>query len=174
MKTARVVVLPYDADWKTQFEEIQHELDSVLSNLVLDIHHVGSTSVRGMWAKPCIDIDVEIEDDSCFDAVVKALATIGYFHEGDLGIQGREAFGYLGKEHLQKHHLYVCVKDSEELRRHLTFRDYLRKNPDALKAYSEVKEKAARLYPDDIDGYMAYKSPCIEALYKKCGLVKQK
>ena len=170
MKTAKVVVLPYDAAWKMQFEAIKNELDSVLSDLVLAIHHVGSTSVEGMWAKPCIDIDVEIEDESCLDAVVKALATIGYFHEGDLGIKGREAFGYLGKEHLQKHHLYVCAKDSEELRRHLTFRDYLRENPDAVKLYSEVKEKAARLYPDDIDGYMAYKSPCIEALYEKCGL----
>ena len=170
MKTAKVVVLPYDAAWKMQFEAIKNELDSVLSDLVLAIHHVGSTSVVGMWAKPCIDIDVEIEDDSCFDAVVMALGRIGYFHEGDLGIQGREAFGYSGKEHLQKHHLYVCTKDSRELHRHLTFREYLRNNPDAVKSYSEVKEKAARLYPDDIDGYMAYKSPCIEALYEKCGL----
>ena len=170
MQTAKVVVLPYDAAWKMQFEAIKNELDSVLSNLVLAIHHVGSTSVEGMWAKPCIDIDVEIEDESCLGAVVKALATIDYFHEGNLGIEGREAFGYLGKEHLQKHHLYVCAKDSDELRRHLTFRDYLRENPDAVKVYSEVKEKAARLYPDDIDGYMAYKSPCIEALYEKCGL----
>ena len=170
MRTAKVVVLPYDAVWHEQFEAIKKELKAVLSGYVLDIHHVGSTSVVGMWAKPCIDIDVVIEDDSSFALVVNALATIGYFHEGDLGIKGREAFGYVGKEHLQKHHLYVCAKDSEELHRHLTFRNYLREHSDAVQAYSEVKKNAARLYPDDIDCYMAYKSPCIEDLYQKCGL----
>lgn len=123
-----------------------------------------------MSAKPCIDMDVIIRDYSVFDTVVAKLAAIGYTHEGDLGIRGREAFAYADKSHLMKHHLYVCPQDSEELRRHMAFRDYLRANPEAVKAYSTVKETAARLFPHDMDGYMAYKSPCIEELYGVCGL----
>ena len=173
MRTAKVVVLPYDAVWHEQFEAIKKELKAVLSGYVLDIHHVGSTSVVGMWAKPCIDIDVVIEDDSSLALVVNALATIGYFHEGDLGIKDREAFKYLNKPHLMMHHLYVCPQNSEELHRHITFRDFLRNNSEAVKKYSAIKEKASELFPNDIDKYIEYKAPCIEELYKQCGLIRR-
>jgi GrpB-like predicted nucleotidyltransferase (UPF0157 family) len=129
---------------------------------MLGIEHVGSTSVKGMSAKPCIDIDVVIRDYSVFDAVVQKLDAIGYIHEGDLGIKDREAFKYADKPHLMLHHLYVCPQYSEELHRHITFRDFLRQNSEAVKEYSLVKEIAAELYPNDIDQYINYKSPCIE------------
>ena len=170
MKTASVIVLPYDPAWKTAFGQIRQELKAALEDLILDIEHVGSTSVEGMSAKPCIDIDVVIPDYSQWDAVVAKLEAIGYFHEGDLGIPEREAFCYSGKPHLMKHHLYVCPKTSRELHRHITFRDFLRANPWAVRQYSAVKEQAARLFPNDIDGYMQYKAPCIGALYAQCGL----
>ena len=170
MRTAKVVVLPYDAAWKSEFEKIKQELECALGDLVLSIEHVGSTSVEGLSAKPCIDIDVVIRDYTVFDAVIHALAAIGYEHEGDLGIKDREAFKYADKPHLMRHHLYVCPQYAEELRRHLTFRDFLKTHSDAAKRYGETKETAAKLFPDDIDGYIAYKSPCIEELYKQCGL----
>ncbi len=164
MKTRKVVVVPYNAAWKSDFEAIKSEIISAIGDMIIGVEHVGSTSVEGMSAKPCIDIDLIIEDYSVFEAVVESLATIGYIHEGDLGIKGREAFKYTDKEHLMPHHLYVCPKDSEELRRHITFRDYLRSHPEAVKKYSAVKEKAAELFPNDIDGYIKYKSPCIEEI----------
>ena len=52
----------------------------------------------------------------------------------------------------------------------MVFRDFLRTHPDAVKTYGAVKETAARLFPEDIDGYIRYKSPCIEELYAQCGL----
>ena len=170
MRTAKVTVLPYDRAWKKAFEAIKQELEQALGDSIIGIEHVGSTSVEGLSAKPCIDIDVIIPDYSVFDTVVERLAAIGYIHEGNLGIPDREAFKYFDKPHLMKHHLYVCPQSSEELRRHITFRDFLRANPDAAKKYGLVKETAARLYPDDIDQYIAYKSPCIEELYRMCGL----
>ena len=163
-------MLPYDKGWKADFEKIKTELEAVLGDLALSIEHVGSTSVEGLSAKPIIDIDVVIKDYSVFDDVSDKLASIGYFHEGDLGIKEREAFGYRDKPHLHKHHLYVCPAYSAELKRHTTFRDFLRANPDAAREYGLVKEKAAQLFPDDIDKYIEYKSPCIERLYEKCGL----
>ena len=170
MKTARVTVVPYDEAWKDEFEKIKQEIEGALDGLIIGIEHVGSTSVEGMSAKPCIDLDVIIRDYSIFGAVVSKLEAIGYFHEGDLGIQDREAFGYRDKLHLMKHHLYVCPGQSTELHRHITFRDYLRSHPEAVKKYNSVKERGALLFPDDIDRYMAYKSPCIEELYGLCGL----
>lgn len=171
MKTRKIVVLPYDAAWQTAFVKIKSEIEEAIGDLIIGIEHVGSTSVEGMSAKPCIDIDVIIDDYPAFAAVVDGLKAIGYIHEGDLGIKDREAFKYTGKTHLMTHHLYVCPKYSEELHRHITFRNFLRSDPEAVKKYSMVKEKAALLFPDDIDGYIKYKSPCIEELYQKCGLM---
>lgn len=171
MRSKNVVVLPYDPKWKTDFEKIKRELVKAIGDLTLCIEHVGSTSVEGLSAKPIIDIDVVISDYSVFDKIVSRLETIGYIHEGNLGIEDREAFKYSDKPHLQTHHLYVCPQNSRELLRHITFREFLRSNPDAVKRYSEVKEKAAKLFPDNIDKYIEYKSPCIQELYSLCGLL---
>ena len=171
MQTKKVIVLPYNPAWRIAFVQIKAELEDALGDRIIGIEHVGSTSVEGMSAKPIIDIDVVIPDYTVFDEVVRALAGIGYTHEGDLGIKDREAFKYTDKPHLLKHHLYVCPQNSAELHRHTTFRDFLRGNPDAVKQYSTVKETAAALFPDDIDGYINYKSPCIEELYRMCGLM---
>ena len=133
MITRKVVVLPYDVAWQSAFEKIKGEIEEVIGDLIIGIEHVGSTSVEGLSAKPCIDIDVIIKDYSVFTAVVEALKGIGYIHEGDLGIKDREAFEYTDKPHLMMHHLYVCPQYSEELNRHITFRDFLRINPEAVK-----------------------------------------
>ena len=170
MTTRNIVVVPYDEKWKLRFEEIAGELSTALGELALSIEHVGSTSVPGLAAKPIIDIDVVIEDESKLEPVICALAKIGYQYEGNLGIPGREAFGYEGKTHLMEHHLYVCTKGSPELRRHVSFRDYLRGHPEAVKEYSRIKEEAARLFPHDIDGYINHKGTLIEKIYKEIGL----
>ena len=170
MQTKRVIVVAYDEAWEYAFEEIKSEIENAIGDLIVGVEHVGSTSVKGMSAKPCIDIDVVIKDYSVFDEIVSKLGAIGYIHEGDLGIKDREAFKYTDKPHLMTHHLYVCVQCSEELNRHIVFRDFLRSNTEALKRYSAVKEKAAELFPNDIDKYIEYKSPCIEELYMMCGL----
>ena len=105
MRTVNVIVEPYNENWKTAFEAIRQELEAAIGDLIIGVEHIGSTSVEGLSAKPCIDIDVVIKDYSVFAEVVRRLETIGYIHEGDLGIPGREAFKYEGKDHLRKHHL---------------------------------------------------------------------
>ncbi len=171
MGTKRVVVLPYDEQWKKDFLNIKAELAEALGQLATAIEHVGSTSVEGLSAKPVIDIDVVIRDHTLLEDVISALWKIGYQHEGDLGITGREAFRYDGKEHMRKHHLYVCPSDSPELKRHIAFRDYLRTHPDAAREYGRIKEEGARRYPDDIDRYIEYKSPFIERIYAEIGML---
>jgi len=170
MKTKQVIVLPYDAQWKRDFETICEELKAALGELVVSIEHVGSTSVEGLSAKPVIDIDVVIGSMDEFAEVSRRLKAIGYLHEGNLGIEGWEAFGYRGKEHLRTHHLYVCPENSEELKRHIALRDYLRKNPDAVKEYGRIKTEGARLYPQDIEGYIRHKGAFIEKAYRETGV----
>lgn len=170
MSTKHIAVLPYDKQWARDFLQIKEELQDALGNLALRIEHVGSTSVEGLSAKPIIDIDVVIKDYSVFDDVISALDAIGYQHEGNLGIEDREAFRYDDKAHLQKHHLYVCPQDSKELTRHIAFRDYLRSDLDAVREYSRIKEEGVALFPYDIEKYIKHKSAFIEKIYRDIGV----
>ena len=171
MRTKRVVVEKWNPQWKYEYEKIVASLGKDIIYNSIKIEHVGSTSVEGLSAKPIIDLDIVIENDN-FEIIKRLLNDKGYKHEGDLGIEGREAFSYSGKEELMIHHLYVCPKNSKELFKHITFRNFLENNPALAAEYSKVKEQAAVLYPDDIDKYMEFKSEIIEKIYKKCRLLE--
>jgi GrpB-like predicted nucleotidyltransferase (UPF0157 family) len=166
-----IIVVAYDENWRAEFERIKKELLGAIGDLAIAIEHVGSTSVEGLPAKPIIDIDLVIKSYNDFEDLKAKLDQIGYTHRGDLGIKDRQAFGYEGKAHLMKHHLYVCPQYSEELKRHMTFRDYLRSHPEDRDWYGQVKTYAARAFPKDIDNYLTAKEPCIAELYRRCGLI---
>ena len=171
MRTKGVVVEKWNPQWKYEYEKIVDSLGKDIIYNSIKIEHVGSTSVEGLSAKPVIDLDIVIEKDK-FAIIKELLNKKGYEYEGDLGIEGREAFSYSGKEELMTHHLYVCPKNSKELFKHITFRNFLKNNPALAAEYSKVKEQAAVLYPDDIDKYMEFKSEIIEKIYKKCRLLE--
>jgi Uncharacterized conserved protein len=139
MNTKHVMVEDYNTEWKNEFKRISDELMAVLAGKIISIEHVGSTSVEGLAAKPIIDIDIVI--DKNFEEIKQELEIIGYFHEGDLGIPGREAFRYENKPHLMKHHLYVCNKENEELHRHITFRNYLQQHQEDKEKYNTIKKR---------------------------------
>lgn len=174
MRTKNVVVIPYDSNWNHEFEKLKAYLEKTLGDTIIGIEHVGSTSVKGLAAKPILDLDVIMESYDNFEEVKSRLEGLGYYYEGDLGIKNRQAFSYdesLKKEFMT-HHLYVCPKYSEELNRHVIFRNYMRTHKEDIDAYSAVKLQAAKLYPTDIDSYCEYKSQCISDIYKKIGLEK--
>ena len=140
-----IVVVEYDKKWPDDFLRIKTELQKVLT-MPCQVQHVGSTSIPGMKAKPIIDIDVGLENRGDFEMVKSELASIGYLHEGDRGITGREAFGRSGTVHNEildniDHHLYVCAIDNEEYKRHILFRDYLRSHTEARDRYNQIKEE---------------------------------
>ena len=167
MKTNNVTISSYDKNWENEFKKIKFEIKKILGNFALSIEHIGSTSVEGLSAKPIIDIDIVIKDNSVLNDVIEKLAINGYIFEGDLGIKDRFAFRYENKPQFMLHHLYVCPKNSAELKRHLKFRDYLRTHPNDMKNYEKVKLQGAKLYPNDIDKYIEYKSDFIESIYAK-------
>ncbi len=99
MKTKHVRVLPYSPRWKEEFSKIRRELEQALSDCpgrALSNLHVGSTAVEGLAAKPVIDVDVVVRKGAfhAFPAVRESMEKAGYLYEGNLGIEGREAFRY--------------------------------------------------------------------------------
>lgn len=171
-KTKRVEVVPYDPNWPVRFEEVRQYLLGILSGQDARVEHVGSTSVPGLAAKPILDIDIVLQNGADFEEVKALLEANGYHHMGDLGITGREVFKYDHKPQLMSHHLYVLWEDSDELKRHLTFRDWLRSHPQDREAYAQVKIAAARQFPDDISAYIDAKSDVILDIYKRSGLYR--
>jgi GrpB-like predicted nucleotidyltransferase (UPF0157 family) len=87
-----LVIKEYDPQWPVLFEELRVKLSELLGNMVSAIEHVGSTSVPGLAAKPIIDLDVLLASADYFPEAIGRLAALGYEHQGDLGITGREAF----------------------------------------------------------------------------------
>lgn len=157
-----MVIVDYDEKWPQDFLKIKEELLKGLS-VPCRVEHVGSTSIPGMKAKPIIDIDVGLEKWADFEVVKKGLASIGYEHEGDRGITGREAFCRNGKAHNEildsiDHHLYVCSFDNEEYHRHILFRNYLRNHTEARNRYNQIKEEIlAKVGSDNRAGYVQMK-----------------
>ena len=92
------------------FERLRDRLDAALAGVTHVTEHVGSTAVRGLAAKPIIDVDVVVADETAVDPAIKALAASGWQHEGDLGIKGREAF--LPPADAAYHHLYLVVAEA--------------------------------------------------------------
>jgi len=171
MQTKKVIVSVWQPEWQICFEELREELCFHLEGMACAIEHVGSTSVAVLAAKAILDVDIVIPNREVFEQVKEKLEEIGYFHRGDLGIKGREAFGYYDKPDFMQHHLYVLTQDCEELKRHLGFRDWLRTHPEDAAEYARVKLEAARCFPEDIDAYIEVKSDFIQQIYQKAELV---
>lgn len=113
----------YDQAWPGRFEAPCRVPEPALHGVPHRIEHVGSTRIPRMAAKPIIDLDLVIQPGG-FPLAKRRLESLGYVHEGDLGISGREAFapGARPLADLPSHHLYVCVEGSAALRNHLAFR----------------------------------------------------
>ena len=155
-----VVIADYDPRWPGTFQQLRDRLAATLGPLAVAIEHVGSTAVPGLAAKPIIDLDVVIADRADLPAVIDRLRPLGYLHEGDLGVPGREAF--TTPAGAPPHLLYVCVTGTPALERHLAFRDALRANPSLAGAYGDLKRTLAARLADDRAGYTEAKSAFIE------------
>ena len=156
---ATIQVVDYDPSWPKLFEQLRAKLLSVVQDFALSIEHVGSTSVPGLAAKPIIDLDLVIPSEAQIPLAVQGLATLGYEHQGNFGIKGREAFKR--PPGTPAHNLYVCPRDSEGLQNHLALRDYLRANPQAVQGYGELKKRLAQQFPQDIEAYIDGKTDFI-------------
>ncbi len=159
----------YDPDWPNWFATLRARFETKLLGHVVTIEHVGSTSVPGMTAKPIIDMDIVIEDGQ-FEKAKSLLDELGYYHQGDLGIQGRDAFELSDpdlKASIPPHHPYVCPETGDELRRHLAFRDFLRQSPDYVRRLSDLKWELALRYENDRQAYIDGKEALCKEIREK-------
>ena len=152
----------YTSTWIQNFTDIKREIDKGLHGIEFIIEHIGSTSVPNLDSKPIIDIDIIFFKPMDFENIKTGLERIGYYHNGNQGIEGREVFkrnGKLTSEILDtvKHHLYVCPVGSKALERHLLSRNFLRKHEWARIKYQQMKYELAEKANQDRKVYAALK-----------------
>lgn len=162
-----VVVVDHDPRWAVVFEELRSRIWPVVSDLAISIEHVGSTSVPGLAAKPIVDMSIVARREAV-PALIERLATIGYVHRGNLGIEDREAF--FNPSGLPDHNLYLGPRDGLGLRNQLAVRDHLRTHPEVARTYGELKKRLAVEHPDDILSYIAGKTDLILEMLRRSGL----
>jgi GrpB-like predicted nucleotidyltransferase (UPF0157 family) len=156
----QVVVVPYDPQWPIAYLLEAACLKEVFDSQLVSIHHIGSTAIGGMAAKPVIDIMIEVVDIDEVDRLNDAMAGEGYIPRGEYGIPGRRFFIKPGEEE-RTHHVHVFQSGSSHLERHLNFRDYMRTHPREAEAYSRIKLELAAAHPD-IEQYMDGKDAFIK------------
>ncbi|MTT33282.1 GrpB family protein [Terrilactibacillus sp. BCM23-1] len=161
----KVEVVPYTTDWVKQFEKESSRLKHVLSDLLVNIHHIGSTSIQGMSAKPTIDIMVEVNNIDQVDRYKDQMASLGYESLGENGIKGRRYFHRLAEDGVtQLTHVHVFEHGSVTAIRHLAFRDFLRAHEDLAVFYSQLKTKLSTQFPYDIESYIEGKEVAIKKI----------
>ncbi len=128
------------------------------------VHHIGSTSVPGLKAKPVIDMLLEVYPLPKPEVGIPALERLGYEYKGEAGIAGRLFF----RGNPRTRHVHVVEAGTNELTRdHLLFRDYLRANAGARRRYENLKLELAQQYPSDRDAYTTGKTELIRELLQE-------
>jgi GrpB-like predicted nucleotidyltransferase (UPF0157 family) len=157
----RIVVVPYDPTWPGAFRAEADRVAAVFGPELVAMHHIGSTAVPGLPAKPIIDMLPEVRDIEAVDGLNDALSWLGYLAWGEYGIAGRRYFTRGGAIR-RTHQMHCFQRGSPEIERHLAFRDYLVAHPEEAAVYGRLKAALANQFPVDIEGYMDGKDAWIK------------
>jgi GrpB-like predicted nucleotidyltransferase (UPF0157 family) len=163
MPSPLITIVPYDHLWPHIFEEEAKRLRKALGDNCLQIHHIGSTSVPGLAAKPIIDIIPVVKDCRLSDMAIQGMKDLGYDFKGEFGIPFRRFFCKPG------YNVHIYEEGSSEIDRHLKFRDYLRHNAQKRDQYAHIKQELAQQFPNDKIAYILGKDPFIQTIDQASG-----
>jgi GrpB-like predicted nucleotidyltransferase (UPF0157 family) len=147
-------VVMYDDHWPAEYEAEAERIREAIGEVAVRIHHIGSTAVPGLSAKPVIDVLVEVSGLAKLDALSPRMESLGYEAKGEFGIAGRRYFRRDNAFGVRTHQIHAFELRSAQTDRHLAFRDYLISHPEVARAYGELKRQLAAHFPNDIDAYM--------------------
>jgi len=155
----RITVVDYNPAWPRHYTAEAVSLRKILNGAINKIHHIGSTAVPGLSAKPVIDIMITALNLELLDQKNAVMEEFGYEVMGEYGIAGRR-FYRKGGDH-RTHHIHAFLKGDSNVRRHLAFRDYLIAFPDVALEYENLKTRLA-LSSHDMTEYSDGKNPFIK------------
>jgi GrpB-like predicted nucleotidyltransferase (UPF0157 family) len=149
-----VVVVPYDTAWPERYARERVKIIDALGQSLRNVHHVGSTAVEGLAAKPIIDILLVVSQPEVEETYTPALEQAGYV------LRVREPGHRMFRTPEKDVHIHVWADPSEDAR-HLRFRDWLRHSPEDRAAYEALKVRLAAQDWEDVNYYARAKSDLI-------------
>ncbi|MCO6442051.1 MAG: GrpB family protein [Nitrococcus mobilis] len=164
MPHSRIAVVPYGPLWPREFEQSSGEVVTALGPNLLAIHHIGSTSIPGIHAKPVIDMLAVVADLTAVDQCSAEMERLGYEVMGEFGIDGRRYFRRNDSAGRRTHQIHAFAEGSPHVSRHLAFRDFMRAHPTVARQYGELKRRLAEVHPDDMEAYMDGKDGFIKEM----------
>ena len=162
-----VVVVPHDPAWSAKFSSEAIRLSRALGATAIAIHHIGSTSIAGIYAKPVVDILVEVRSMDDADASRDVIAHLGYEVMGEFGIPGRRYYRKNTPHGVREFHVHAFATGSAHIDRHIALRDFMRAHSHFAAAYSELKRHLAHVHPNSIDDYMDGKDAFIKNMERR-------
>lgn len=162
-----IEIVPYRHEWVNLFEVEAELIKCALGNNCLVIHHIGSTSVPHLAAKPIIDMLPVVTSLSQVDKASAAMEKLGYEVKGESGMLFRRFFQKAEAERAYNVHVYEA--DDSEIERYLKFRDWMIAHPNDREAYSDLKKGLAKRFPHDILGYCMGKDEFVASIDSKNG-----
>jgi len=159
LERGAVRLAPYATEWQRRFQEEKVLLQAAIGQCVLDIQHVGSTSIPGMIAQPIIDIGIAVTSFEEARLCIQPIEQLGYEYRGELGIPRRH---YFVKGDPRTYHLHINKIGSRDWENQVLFRDTLIQHPQLAEEYAALKVDLAQRYPTDREAYLDGKAPFIE------------
>ncbi|WP_218813597.1 GrpB family protein [Rickettsiella endosymbiont of Dermanyssus gallinae] len=169
-KIKLVELTEYNPEWPKIFADAANEIKSILKENCVQIHHIGSTAIPNIYAKPIIDILPVVKDISLVDSLNHEFEERGYVCMGEYGISGRRF--YWKSKTKRTHNIHLFEQGSPEVKRHLLFRDFMIAYEDYAQAYSLVKQSLAEVFSEDIENYCNGKSSFVQMIDYKTGSAK--
>jgi GrpB-like predicted nucleotidyltransferase (UPF0157 family)/GNAT superfamily N-acetyltransferase len=167
MATRKIEIVPYNPAWPQMFEEEAANIKQVLGENCIAIHHIGSTSVPGLAAKPIIDMIPVVLDIMKVDQATQSMQRLGYEAKGEFGMLFRRFF--VKNQTSQGYHVHVFEQGNPEIERHLQFRDWMRTHEDDRNAYAILKQELALRHPHDRNAYCLGKEGFVTAIDANTG-----
>ena len=163
----RVRMVPHDPNWRQEFRQEAGRISAAAGSNAVAVHHVGSTAIPGIYAKPVIDLLLVIQDLAALDEKQLEMEALGYEARGEYGIPGRRFFRRDDKHGDRTHQVHAFEDGSPQIARHLAFRDYMIAHPETAQEYSDLKRELAAQHPSDIEAYMDGKNEFIQEVDKR-------
>ena len=163
----KIEVIEYDPSWPELFEVEAKQIQRALGPNCVAVHHIGSTAIPELSAKPVIDILPVVRNIQEVDNTTKAMESLGYEAKGENGIAFRRFFQKGGN--LRTHHVHVYQEGDPEISRYLKFRDWMRTHPADAKKYGQLKAELAKKFPHDILQYCNGKDAFVASIDAKDG-----
>jgi GrpB-like predicted nucleotidyltransferase (UPF0157 family) len=156
-------ICDYDPQWPAMFEAERLRIQQKLGHLVREIHHVGSTAVLGIKAKPEIDLLIVVNSISEINAINSSMAELGYDVRGECGIEGRHYYSK-NSQSARTHKAHVCEISHSNVARQIAFRDYMRDHPKDAEEYAVLKMRLAKSNSKGMAEYLEGKQSYIERI----------